>query len=377
MRGLYLHIPFCLQKCHYCDFVITVDRSVEMRKRFFQAIEREVEQAAARYGRLSFDTLYFGGGTPSALEPEEMDHVIQRLRKTFSFAPEAETTCEVNPGDVDRRKLETYRRLGINRISVGAQSFNDRLLAEMNRPHDARAIEETAGILRELGFHNISMDLILRLPGQAPEEARNSVKQAVEMGVSQVVLYDLDVHEKTVYGWRLRQGTLSLPDEAAHARMFSEAEELLEKAGYLHYEVANFAKPGFESRHNLLYWTNQEYLGLGPGAFSYLGGIRRQFARDVGRYLAKCEAGDWTADEEETISDENREIETLLTGLRLSRGVELNRFDRIRGSLEKSLSEPMERGLIERTGDRIALTRRGRYIAESVIGKIVTACLPH
>ena len=375
MRGLYVHIPFCLQKCHYCDFVITVDRSPAVKERFFQALEREVEQAAERHGRFSFDTLYFGGGTPSALEPEEMERIVQRLRKTFSFAPEAETTCEVNPGDVDRRKLETYRRLRINRISVGAQSFTDRLLQEMNRPHGARAIEETVRALRELGFENVSLDLILRLPGQALDNARDSVRQAVDLGVSQIVLYDLDVHEKTVYGRRLKQGTLALPDEAAHERMFSGAETILENAGYLHYEVANFAKPGFESKHNLLYWTNQEYLGLGPGAFSYLNGVRSQFAPDVGRYLAKSETSDWTPDESEKISDQNREIETLLTGLRLSRGLELDQFSRIREPLEKTLEELIPQGLVERTGNRVALTRRGRYVAESVIGRIVQSCL--
>lgn len=376
MRGLYLHIPFCLQKCHYCDFVITVDRSPETRERFFRAVEREADQAAQRHGRLQFDTLYLGGGTPSALSPDEMGRLFGIVRERFAVDAEAEVTCEVNPGDVDAKKLAAYRALGINRISVGAQSFNDPLLAEMNRPHDASAIEETASTLRKLGFLNVSLDLILRLPGQTLKDAQDSVERAVALGSTQVVLYDLGVHEKTVYGRRLQRGELKLPDEAAHERMFARAEEILEQAGYLHYEVANFARPGFESRHNLLYWTNQEYLGLGPGAFCYLNGVRRQFARGVGRYLAKCEAGDWTNDEQEQISDENREIETLLTGLRLSRGVELNGFPIVRPRLEPALRELSDQGLVETAAGRAALTRRGRYVAESVIGKIVTDCLP-
>lgn len=375
MRGLYLHIPFCLQKCHYCDFVITVDRSPEKRERFFKTIEREAGQAAQRWGCLEFDTLYLGGGTPSALSAEEMGRLFGIVRERFSVDPEAEVTCEVNPGDVDAKKLAAYRALGINRVSVGAQSFNDRLLQEMNRPHDASAIEETASILRKLGFPNISLDLILRLPGQTLEDARDSVERAVALGVSQVVLYDLDVHEKTVYGWRLRRGELKLPDEETHERMFARAEQILEQAGYLHYEVANFAKPGLESRHNLLYWTNQEYLGLGPGAFSYLNRVRSQFAPDVGRYLTKCEAGDWTPDESEQISDENWEIETLLTGLRLSWGVNLKNFPRIRPRLEPTLAELLDQKLVEETDGRLALSRRGRYIAESVIARLVTACL--
>lgn len=376
MRGLYVHIPFCLRKCHYCDFVITTDRSLSMRERFLSALEREIAWAGARAGALRFDTLYLGGGTPSLLEGAELSKIFALVGAAFDLRPGAEVTCELNPEDAQPAKLELLRALGVNRVSIGVQSLSDRLLQEMGRAHDAARAREALALLRKIGFLNVSADLILRLPGQTVQDVTHSLQELLSLGVGQVVLYDLDVHERTVYGLRRRQGRLPLPPEETHLRMYQEAERILGGAGYAPYEVSSFARPGFESRHNLIYWHNGEYLGLGPGAFSYLAGVRIQFARDMRRYLEKCESGSWGPDESEPISQENRQLETLLTGLRLAEGVALEALPALRPRLEAALPAWIDEGLIERATDRIRLTAQGRWVAERVIGDLVTACLP-
>ena len=370
MRGLYVHVPFCLKKCHYCNYVIVADAPRAKREAFFEALEREADDALARHGKLSYDTLYLGGGTPSSLDPAEMRRLFEIVLKRFPVSPGAEITCEVNPGEVDDVKLATYRALGVNRISLGAQSFNDALLRDMNRVHNARDIGTTMRTLLRLGFANISMDLILRLPGQTPEDASESLRRAAGSGAGQVVLYDLNVHDGTVYGARARRGQLPVPDEKAHDAMWDEAEKILSNAGFAHYEISSFAKPGFESRHNLIYWHNGEYLGLGPGAFSYLGGCRYQYASSVDRWLEKIARGDRSRDEEENITGEKLQVETLLTGLRLEAGVELGAFPELLAHLAAEVPPLESAGLVERRQGRLRLTPRGRRVPETVFTQL-------
>ncbi len=371
MRGLYVHIPFCSKKCFYCDFVITVNHSAEVRKRFFKNLGKEIDFAAEKYGTLRFDTLYLGGGTPSLLSSQEMSKLLAMLRAKFEFENGYEFTCEINPGDADRHKLLFYKDLGINRMSVGAQSFNDELLKAMGRTHSAADIMRTMELLRETGFQNISVDFILKLPNQTIRDVEDSIRRAFELGAQQVSLYDLDVHEKTVYGRMQKQGKLSLPASDTHEQMFASAESILSEAGFLPYEVSNFAKPGFESKHNLIYWHNQEYLGLGPGAFSYMHGVRYQFALDVARYFKKCEAGNFANDTEDVISAEEREIENLMTGLRLRQGVDMGDFLLSKPRISNRLDFLVENNLLSKTGHRVALTARGRFLCETVIQHLI------
>jgi oxygen-independent coproporphyrinogen-3 oxidase len=369
-RGLYVHIPFCNKKCNYCNFISTANNTPEIREQFFIALEKEINHAETLYGKLSFDTLYIGGGTPSILIAEEMARLFTLLRSHFDFEPECETTCEINPGsDIDENKLKTYRDLGINRISLGGQAFQDFLLKDMGRTHNANDTFETVHLLKRAGFDNISLDLIIRLPGQLLEHIEESLKYAISLHMAQVTVYDLEVHEKTGYGARQKRGELKLPDQDQHEEMFRLVENYLTSAGYKHYELLSFAKPGFESKHNLIYWHNQEYLGLGPGAFSYMNGVRYQFAGDVNSYFKKCAENVWTRDVEDILTDEEKERESLLTGLRLDEGVDLNQFNLIRKSIENKLDDLIGNGLIERRGTRIALTLRGRFLAESVFAE--------
>lgn len=363
-RGLYVHIPFCLKKCHYCDFVITTKRGPSDREDFFKALFAEIENVFKVRGRLTFSTFYLGGGTPSALSSEEMSALVHKIKEHFDFSPDFEFTCEVNPGDTDGQKLESYKKLGINRVSLGVQSFQDRLLEDMGRPHTVADILKTHQLLKETGFENISFDLINGLPTQTLAEFKESLEKLAKMNASQLSLYDLDVHEKTVYGLRRREGRLPVPNEDVRAEMYEAAQKIMTGAGYHHYEISTFAKPGFESRHNLLYWHNREYLGLGPGAFSYLEGVRYQFSSDVRGYLEKCKTGNWESESRDVLTDEEKEKETLFTGLRLLKGVDMNLFSVIRAKLLQKLEETKPYGLFDLREERLYLTPKGRALAE-------------
>ncbi|MBI4353299.1 MAG: radical SAM family heme chaperone HemW, partial [Candidatus Omnitrophica bacterium] len=326
MIGLYVHIPFCLRRCHYCDFVIAGAGSPAKREAFFTAFEKEAARASDLLQGVSFDTVYVGGGTPSVLSLEETSKLFDLLKKYFRWEAQAEVTYEANPGDADEEKAKAYRGLGVNRISLGAQSFNDPTLKRLNRTHDAAAIFSSYGIFRKAGFDNVSLDLMLALPGETLKEAERSVAQAVGLGPEHVSLYELTVEPSTVFGRRRREGTLGLPAEDAQAEMLSCARDRLKTGGFRHYELLSHAKPGFESRHNGIYWANEEYLGLGPGAFSHLKGKRFRYASSYAKYLDKANRNDWVPEEEETLEGERKEVESLLLALRLTEGASMERF---------------------------------------------------
>ncbi len=376
MRGLYLHLPFCKTRCGYCDFVTTADSSPDLRERFFKALDHEIKQARARLGDLSFETLYLGGGTPSCLSVPELERVIAGLHAAFDFKTGCEFTCEFNPGDGDTEKIETLRALGVNRVSLGCQSFQDEILRKLGRRHTVRDIEGTVASFRKAGITNLSFDLMLRLPGQTLEDFRNSLRQCVRLEAAQVSLYDLEVHAETPFGRLEKENKLDLPGEEEHARMFESAAGILTEEGYEHYEISNFAKPGLASRHNLLYWHNQEYLGLGPGAFSYGGGVRSQFAPDLVRYLEKCEAGDWKDDDSETLSAEEKETESFVVGLRLREGIAPGEFPLIYPRLKERLEALLKEGLLQKAGKLHRLTLRGKLLSDDVFAFLLNKDAP-
>ena len=375
MRGLYIHIPFCETRCHYCNFVTTAERSTELRERFFRALAAEIKHVCERYNRISFDTLYLGGGTPSCLNVRELEDMIAEVHAAFKFTDGYEFTCEFNPGDGDEAKLKALAGNGVNRISLGSQSFKDELLQKLGRRHKVWDITETVRKIRGAGIQNISFDLMLRLPGQTVDDFRDSVSRCIELGASQVSLYDLEVHAETRFGQLQKEGKLGLPSEEEHARMYESAIELLTAADYEHYEISNFARPGLASRHNLIYWHNQEYLGLGPGAFTYLNGIRSQFAPDLVRYLEKCEAGNWENGTEDHLPPEEQETETLVMGLRLREGVRMALFPKIFPALRERMDTLCEDGLMEKSGENVRLTDRGKLLSEDVFGFLLRKTL--
>ena len=366
LKGLYIHLPFCETRCPYCNFVTTAAPSPNLRGRFFQSLAAEIKHARESCGRFSFDTLYLGGGTPSCLNIPEIDGLVSKIHAAFGFKKGYEFTCEFNPGDGEAAKLKAFRAAGVNRVSLGCQAFQEGVLQRLGRRHTARDIFETVAKIRAEGIRNISFDLMLRLPGQTAGDFRDSVKRCIELEAAQVSLYDLEVHRKTPFGRLEKEGKLDLPGEEEHARMYESAIERLGGAGYEHYEISNFAKPGMASRHNRIYWHNQEYLGLGPGAFSYLDGIRSQFAPSLDRYLEKCGVGNWTPDQEERLTEAEKETETFAMALRLREGVRPGKFKKIYPRLHERIRTLCGERLLEKEHGAVRLTPRGKFLSEDV-----------
>jgi len=370
MTGLYIHIPFCAKKCHYCDFVIAAGAPEDERGAFLDALEREISRAAETAAAAIFETVYLGGGTPSLLGPAELERLFGMLRSHFRWAPGAEITVEANPGDVDAKKAALLKKLGANRVSLGAQSFHDRTLERLNRTHRAADIDESFARLREAGFDNVNLDLILSLPGESWDEARRSLERLARLGPEHVSLYELTVEEKTVFGDMRKKGTLRLPGEHEQLETLSNARAFLKSSGYGHYELLNYAKPGRESRHNLLYWANEDTLGLGPGAFTHWNGRRYRFAQSYRQYLDKIAAGDWEPAEQETLAPERKQVESFLLALRLTDGAPLERFAPVADRFESEIGGLAEKGLLSRGGGRIRLTERGQFLAETVFAEL-------
>ena len=370
MTGLYIHIPFCTKKCHYCNFVVTTSKAPGSHAEFLSALEKEMIHRGPDFQKIDFDTLYLGGGTPSVMSREETIVLFDLIKRFFRFKQDVEITCEINPGDIDHRKAENYRRMGVNRISLGAQSFQDETLKRLNRPHSAKDISASFQLLREVGFQNVGLDLILSLPGETLAGVKNSLDQLIRLRPEHVSLYELTIEEKTVFGNLFKRGKLDLPDEDLQIQMLSYARETLKKAGFRHYELLSYAQPGFESRHNRIYWDNQEYLGLGPAAFSYIAGRRFMVSASVAEYLEKIGKGDWTAFEEEQLTPEKKERESFLLALRLVEGADTERFHSLLGKMKDNINKLEEKKLLSRENGRIRLTDRGQFFAETVFSEL-------
>lgn len=377
MIGLYVHLPFCAKKCHYCDFTIAIAGSRETHARLLSALEREIDERAPSVAGRVFETLYLGGGTPTALRADEITRALAALRRAFCWKDGAEVTCEANPGDVDRTLARELAGLGVNRASLGAQSFNDATLGKMNRSHRASDTGASLEALRGAGIVNVNLDLMLALPGETLPDVERSLAECVRLGPEHVSLYELAIEPRTQFAKLALAGRLERPSEDEALEMIAAARRLLAARGFEHYELLNHAKPGFRSRHNLLYWANSEYLGLGPGAWSYLGGRRFRIASDVADYIAKAERGDWTPCDEDRVPPDERENESLLLALRLVEGAEISRFARAIALRADEIERLADANLLERlpagqagAAGRLRLTERGRLLAETVFTEL-------
>jgi oxygen-independent coproporphyrinogen-3 oxidase len=373
--GIYLHVPYCTVRCSYCDFYLVPARGRDLR-RYGDALCAEIRTVAPELGGEAADSVHFGGGTPSVLPAEILERLLTTIRGNIGVSPGAEIALEANPEDLDQPRLAGLRRIGIGRLAIGVQSLDDRILKLMRRPHSAKQALAAVTMARRSGIASIGVDLILGLPGQTRAAAAGDLERIIDLGVDHLSVYLLELHERTRLGREVKLGRETLlPDDDA-ADLFEMAADRLVSRGFEQYEISNFARPGHRSRHNLKYWTDQDYLGLGPSAHSYIGGRRWWNAPDLRAYLEA--GGQGHERREERCSAVARGGEALCAGLRLAEGVDLDRLRRRYGEALPAAGHPAvlelcEAGLATLAGCRLALTRRGRMVSNEVIERLMPA----
>jgi len=385
--SLYLHIPFCTAKCGYCDFNSHAGHD-HLIPSYSQAIVREAQLWRSATAGRPVTTVFFGGGTPSLLPLDELALMMDGLRDAFDIAPDAEVTLEANPGSLDEPYLRGLLGLGLNRLSIGVQSFHDDELRALDRLHSAEEARQAFRAARAAGFQNVNLDLIFGLPEQPMERWRATVEEALLLGPEHLSLYALTVEEGTPLARDVARGRTPAPDPDAQADQYEWTRGRLARAGYEHYEISNWALPGYRCLHNLTYWECREYLGLGAGAHSYLNGVRFAGAASPGQYLALIEQSWQEAQSSdgstpmrqvvsgETVTPELAMSDALILGLRLVEGVSLSGFrERFRTEAMEmfgdQLAEPLEFGLLELADGRLRLTDHGRLVSNEVFVRLL------
>ncbi len=367
--GVYLHIPFCRSRCSYCDFATDVWRSGEAVERYVSALCAELERyEPPKGGTPTIDTIYFGGGTPSLLTPEQVAQILDSIRKRFAVASNSEITMEMNPATVTSETLAAYRKLGINRASFGVQTFDDRTLKLLARGHDANDARITFRMLRDAGFDNISFDLIAGLPDQTLSDWERNLREAVAMQPEHLSLYLLEIHEGTPLAEQVRSGRQPRPDEQLAAEMYELMTETLAAAGYHQYEISNFAKPGSEARHNSKYWQLEPVYGFGVSAHSFDGTFRYANDRDTAAYVRLIESLGSAEVMREKIDPAS---EFVFLGLRMNTGIDLADYSRRFGrDLVSSFADDLSRlaaaDLIDIQPGRLRLTEKGMLYSNEV-----------
>jgi len=364
--GLYIHIPFCLSKCPYCDFYSTTFTSVIPE--FLKGLFREMERYRHRFD--SFDTVYIGGGTPSLLSPKQLEEILSNIRKNFDLIPGTEMTLEANPADLNPSFLKSIRHMGIGRINIGIQSFDEKRLRFLGRRHSVKQAISAIEISRDTGFQNIGLDLIYGIPGQKMVSWLKTLKQAVAFLPEHLSCYQLTLEPKTVLGQRGQAGEFSIPGEELQYEFFIRTSQFLEEAGYIHYEVSNFAR-GWEhtSRHNQKYWDHTPYLGLGPSAHSFQGNQRWWNFSSLNSYLDSIRNGNLPIEETESLTKEQLQLEALYLGLRTKQGISLKDYqNRYESDLliakRKALKKLEEEGFITIQNGHLQPTPTGLAIAD-------------
>ena len=366
----YVHIPFCTQICYYCDF-----SKVFIKNQPVDSYLEHLLQEFHSYDIQKLRTLYIGGGTPTALSASQLEVLLDGLTKNLDLSMLEELTIEANPGDLDADKIAVLQNSAVNRVSLGVQTFDDKMLKKIGRSHTEKDIYENIDRLKLAGFDNISIDLIYALPGQTMDQVRDNVAKAISLDIPHMSLYSLILENHTVFMNRMRRGKLPLPKEELEAEMFEYIIAELEKAGFEHYEISNFSKQGFESRHNLMYWDNAEYYGIGAGASGYVDGVRYKNHGPIRHYLKAVEEGSARINEEHLSQREQMEEEMFL-GLRKKSGVSMARFEEkfersfqeLYGDIVKDL---IQQGLMQVEGDRVRMTKRGLFLGDTVAERFI------
>ncbi|MEC9484323.1 MAG: radical SAM family heme chaperone HemW [Candidatus Izemoplasma sp.] len=368
MTGLYIHIPFCHDICTYCDFAKTVAKP----KRKHAYINRLVKEIAlSKESIKDVGTIYIGGGTPSSLALNDLSHVLATIQKTVDLDGVSEYTIECNPEDISTTFIETIKDYGINRVSLGVQSFDNRILTKMRRTHNTNMIDNALSLLRKHRINNVSIDLIFAYPGQTLKMVLNDLDQAIKYEVNHLSYYALILEDKTILNHQVTHNQERVIDEETEALMYTKVREKLIDAGYAHYEISNFAKPGYTSKHNMLYWTDQNYIGLGVGAHSYVYPKRYYHTRNIQQYLEASEDYSDVIFEEASYPLQD----ACMMGLRLTRGLyvpEINakyKIDLFR--VFPDINHYIDQGLVVFENDYLRLTNQGRLLGNNVFSIFV------
>ena len=362
--GIYIHIPFCKQKCFYCDFCSFANKN-EMQEKYVEAVINEIKNITHKE-KYTVTTIYFGGGTPSILNPEYIKNILQEIESSFKILDYAEITIEINPGTVNEEKLKKYKEYGINRLSIGLQSANDKILKNIGRIHDYKQFEETFFYARKCEFKNINVDLMIGLPTQTIEDVKQTLEKIIQKNSEHISVYSLIIEEGTIIEKLINENKLQLPDEETERIMYWTVVNELKENGYNQYEISNFSKKTYESKHNTNCWKQKQYIGLGTSAHSYLNKKRYSNTNNIEEYIKNIQENNIskniTIHEEQT--KESTMNEYMLLGLRMIQGININEFKQKFKTdptikYKKILEKLQKENLIQITKTSIKLTKQG------------------
>lgn len=371
----YIHIPFCEHICFYCNFnkVFLKGQPVD---EYIQGLLKEIQLTLNTHPTDTSETIYIGGGTPTSLSASQLDVLLSGITQLLPVATTKEFTIEANPGDLTQEKLDVIKNYGINRLSMGVQTFNDRLLRKIGRKHTAADVYETLKLIEKNQIDNVSIDLIYALPGQSFEDFRNTLQKAIAFDLPHYAMYSLILENKTMFMNWVRRGRIELPEQEEEAKMFELAIEEMEKAGFSHYEVSNFAKKGWESKHNLVYWNNEHYYGFGAGASGYLGQSRYKNFGPIQHYLQPLRENQLPVIETENLTIQNQMEEELFLGLRKQEGVSLTHFrekfnQELTALYRQVLPGLFAEQLLTCENNHLKLTKKGLFLGNEVFEKFL------
>lgn len=376
LSGIYLHIPFCATRCHYCNFA-TGGYESDIARRYVAALIEEIGRARFKDPLMrSVDTIYLGGGTPTTLSIDQLAAILDSCHKTFDVATDAEITCEANPGSIDLDYLNDLRTAGINRLSFGVQSFDDGELQMIGRTHSSDEAREAVRMARQAGFQNVSIDLIAGLPEQTMATWRRNLDEAFSLEPDHISVYMLELYKDAPLLHRVERGELRAIDEELTVEMYFALKDKAEMRGFDHYEISNWALPGAESRHNLKYWTGAPYMAFGVSAAGYDGKSRWSNTRNIHEYLDKIERGQSAVIENTFLDDDDSQSESIFLKLRLKDGVDLSEHQLrfgvdVRSRYSEEIDRLLDAGLIEFDRDRMRISRKGLVLANEVFAAFV------
>ncbi|MBC2165877.1 oxygen-independent coproporphyrinogen III oxidase [Listeria booriae] len=370
MTAVYIHIPFCEHICYYCDFnkVFLEGQPVD---EYVDLLIKEMEMVTKRHTISPVETVFVGGGTPTTLTEAQLAKLCSAISRLFPMTENAEFSFEANPGDLSISKLQVMKDHGVNRLSMGVQSFNNELLKKIGRIHTVDDVYQSVNNATQVGFENVSIDLIFSLPGQTEADFEDTLTKALDLDLPHYSAYSLIIEPKTIFYNLMQKGKLILPGEDAEANMYEKLMSTMEKHGRKQYEISNFAKPGYESRHNIVYWSNEHYFGFGAGAHGYIGETRYANYGPLKKYMQPLQNGDLPTFQQKELSLKEKMEEEMFLGLRKVAGVDKAHFQAKFGqsldaTFANAIDKTIEKGWLESTPESVRLTRRGRFLGNNV-----------